>query len=169
MTWYKVLGREGNAIYGKGTWNLPEGDTPGEWMPYLGGELRECVYGYHITDAEGLGTWAGPRIFMVEPLWTVRGQGDVWITPQARLLRETCWNTETQYKLIRDCIDHAHRNNIPSDKLRRLDGEFLSHDFSGYPDHVVGLFWSDVAQEMNWDAKWYKQRLLAYVHGSAVL
>lgn len=88
--YYKVTGPNGKAVWGgRGSWPLPVGDEPGEWLR-VDGDIVACRNGLHVTDAAHLRRWAidaGNLIFRVE----IRGgvvvdHGEKAVVREARLL-----------------------------------------------------------------------------------
>jgi hypothetical protein len=179
--WYKILGWDGAAIHGAGKWNLPEGDQPGAPMPRVGGPLEPCVNGYHFTDASHLIYWLGPRIFILEPLGEIVAPthpdgANKWITDQARLLRETAWTLDTARRFCQDCYEHTKRRHDAFQvSLRDKLDNILACIPDRYFDYSMAYRYFEFFSALDSidpseDAKlWRTQRLLAYVHGSAVL
>lgn len=93
---YKVVGSDGSAIHGgSGTWSLPTGDQPGEWMPPVDGPVIRCTNGYHLTDNPIEWWQLGARVFEAEPDKKVSSKALVEnkvAIRSARLLREIDWS-----------------------------------------------------------------------------
>ena len=70
MTLYKVLLNGSSCHGGKGSWNLPTEDGPGEWMPDIVGVVEPCARGYHLTEHPAL--WWKDRAVCYE----AEGRGD---------------------------------------------------------------------------------------------
>lgn len=64
--WYKIVGPKGEAVNGgHGTWNLPKGKKPGDWMPMLHSVIV-CSSGYHLVPGHGISAWGeGGRLLFV--------------------------------------------------------------------------------------------------------
>jgi hypothetical protein len=106
----KVVSKEGKAIHGgKGTWPLPKGDKPGDWLE-VDGKLLACATGLHLTDLRHLGLWTriGSRIFLAEVEGPVIDADNKFVVRRARLVRElsttvdggldVAWLTEAETK-----------------------------------------------------------------------
>jgi hypothetical protein len=105
--YYKFLNEDGSAVYGYGTWSLPNGDTPGDWMPHVE-ELISCKSGYHLCRTEDLVIWLGPRLFVAEVRGDVVESDDKIVCHQARLIKEvTTWNKTTAQQFAIECANHV--------------------------------------------------------------
>ncbi len=107
-TYYKVLGEDGEARYGKGKWSLPRGDKPGQWKRAWG-KLDPCKNGLHLCRRSDLLTWIGPRIFEVEVGGSRMIQcEDKVVVRRARLVREfVAWGSGAAQAFWKDCGDRA--------------------------------------------------------------
>jgi hypothetical protein len=105
--YYKFLNEDGSAIYGYGTWSLPNGDTPGDWMPFIN-EIEPCVSGYHLCRPGDLIRWVGPRLFVAEPKGDIIETDNKIVCHQARLVKEvTTWNKATARLFACHCAERA--------------------------------------------------------------
>ena len=118
-TYYKVLHEDGKPKWGgRGTWSLPEGDEPGEWMPPIEGRLIPCVRGYHLCRPADLIYWIDECVFEAE--W--RGdepieEDDKIVVREARLLRKVSnWNENTFRLFACDCVEHATASVLSDEK-----------------------------------------------------
>ncbi len=115
---FKVLNADGSAIYGRGSWPLPDGDRPGEWLESVG-DVRLCSNGLHFCTADHLMDWLGPRIFVIETSGPVSTGNNKSACSRARLLCElTTWNERTARLLA---ADYAER--VLSLFERRYEGD----------------------------------------------
>jgi len=106
---FKVLNEDGSPFHsGSGTWHLPEGGRPGEWMPPIKGELIPCENGYHLCREQDLVEWLGPAIWEVEYQGDRVDSGNKIVVREARLLRR-CenWNERTARLFACDCAEHV--------------------------------------------------------------
>jgi hypothetical protein len=95
---FKVLGQTGEACHGgSGTWPLPQGNEPGEWM-HITGTLELCRNGLHLTD-KPLKWWQpDARLFEVEVASDAEVVGSLTdgdhkvAVNAARLVREADWS-----------------------------------------------------------------------------
>src|SRR5690606_1262980 len=101
--YYKCLGPGGRSRFGDGTWHLPDGGRPGEWMPEITG-LVPFQRGYHVAAGNQLVDWLGPELFEVECRGEHIDHGDMHVFGQARLVRRVdTWNDRTARLFAADC------------------------------------------------------------------
>ena len=107
VTLYKILSPAGTACHGgTGTWNLPKGGKPGEWMPHVPC-VGLCMRGYHLLDAAHLLEWN------LLAIWTAEGRGEhltdgsKHVYSEARLLRRTAWDDRSARLFAADCAEHV--------------------------------------------------------------
>jgi hypothetical protein len=107
-TFYKVLNEAGTPYHGgRGRWNLPTADKPGEWMPRIENPVL-CKRGYHVVTISQLPRWLGPAIFEVEcdGAHVDAEAKSVW--ERARLVRKIdTWNERTQRLFACLCAEHV--------------------------------------------------------------
>src|SRR5690606_30253205 len=105
--YYKSLDPGGRARFGDGTWHLPDGGRPGEWMPEITG-LVPCQRGYHVATIDQLVDWLGPELFEVECRGEHIDHGDKHVFGQARLVRRIdAWNDRTARLFAADCAERV--------------------------------------------------------------
>lgn len=114
VNFYKVLNESGYSCHGDTVkWSLPtlsrDGSwTPGEWMNPAGGELKECLNGYHVVNARQLLNRLGPRIFKAEVGREVVDCGDECVVQECRLVREcTGWTEDAARKFASNCVEYV--------------------------------------------------------------
>lgn len=113
MKLYKVLGLNGEAIHGgKGIWNLPKGDQPGEWMPPVEGKVQVCFNGYHLVTRSTLSHWIQQKNYLI---FEAEGRGDSDFWDDKQVFREA--------RLIKLVFDSQ---NTP--ELKKLQQEFLQEN-----------------------------------------
>jgi len=107
--YYKVLGDGGVALHGgAGTWYLPDGNLPGNWMPSVAGELIPCKNGYHLCERGDLIQWLGPVIFEAEFRGDHVREDNKTVVRRARLLKRLdTWNERTARLFACDCAEHV--------------------------------------------------------------
>jgi hypothetical protein len=181
--YYKFLNEDGSAVYGYGTWSLPNGDTPGDWMPHVE-ELISCKSGYHLCRTEDLVIWMGPRLFVAEVRGDVVESDDKIVCHQARLIKEvTTWNKTTAQQFAIECANHVlhiFEKAYPDDNRPRralevaqrfLDGDASEDELRESGDDARtaprdaasdAAWWAsravgDAASDAAWDA-WYSLR-----------
>ena len=107
-TLYKFLDGDGVSKFARCQWNLPDGDTPGEWMPEITEPLEICVNGYHAVDRDHVLDWLNDSLYAVELAGEVIHKQDKYVGSRARLLRhETRWNERTARLFAADCAAAA--------------------------------------------------------------
>lgn len=120
---YKVLGKNGDARMGVGTWYLPRGMRPGKWMPTIEGDLVPCCNGYHLARESDLLNWLGPRIFVAEYRGDVITADDKIVVRDARLIRETAWTDRAARLFAADCAERTlpifEKNNPKDNRCRK--------------------------------------------------
>ena len=115
---YKVLNNDGTCCNGgTGKWYLPQGKSPGKWMPPVH-DIQLCARGYHLCTLEQLIPFLGPAIYVAE------GRGphvedeskSAW--SEARLLYRTVWDAKAARLFASDCAEHVlpiYEKRYPSD------------------------------------------------------
>ena len=115
---YKVLNTDGTCCNGgTGKWYLPQGKSPGKWMPPVH-DIQLCARGYHLCTLEQLVPFLGPAIYVAE------GRGvhvedeykSAW--SEARLLYRTVWDAKAARLFASDCAEHVlplYERLYPSD------------------------------------------------------
>ena len=164
--YYKVLNDDGTPYHGgSGQWHLPDGDTPGEWMPRID-NIVPCESGYHLCREGDLLQWLGPAIFEAEYRGEVIETDDKIVVSEARLIRRLdAWNERTARLFACDCAERvAHLNDDPRvqntiDVARRYANGEAS-------DKELGAAWA-AARAAAWDAErgWQTQRLMKVLEG----
>lgn len=162
---YKVTSADGRACHGgSGRWSLPDGDTPGAWMPRV--EVDPCSSGYHLCRPGDLIHWLGERI------WIAEGRGDPVVCynkivyPEARIVTPTRWDEQRARLFAADCaarVLHIYERDYPADDRPRLA-------IIAARDHAMGRVpaasrdaahaaacaaASDAARDAAWYAAWY--------------
>jgi len=85
---YKVLRGGGNSCHGGNcVWSLPDGDTPGKWMPKINDKLVVCKNGYHLITRNFLIDWINLGVYEAECKGKTLLSGDKIVTKKVRLLR----------------------------------------------------------------------------------
>ena len=153
-TFYKVTKHDGSASMGSGTWHLPKGKRPGEWMPLIVGDLVACQNGYHLCRETDLLDWLGPAIFEAEYRGEVIEADDKIIVREARLLRKCGgWTEATAWLFAADCAEHVlpiFEKQYPDDKRPRKAIEAARAYARGDIDAAAG----DAARDAAGDAAW---------------
>lgn len=129
---FKVLGENGDARMGTGSWSLPHKDPetgewiPGEWMPAIEGPLEPCRNGYHLCRAGHLVFWLGPTIYEAEihpEDSEVVEVSDKIVVRRARLLRQMeKWTPRTARQFAADCAEYVlpiYEKEFPDDRRPR--------------------------------------------------
>ena len=108
QTLYKVLGADGRPFHGgRGTWNLPQNDEPGEWMPPIT-PVVPCESGYHLATLTQLPEWLGPTIYVAEYRGELVEHKNKVVVSEARLLRRCGQWTKRSARLFAcDCAEHV--------------------------------------------------------------
>ena len=107
MKYYKVLNVDGTPCHGgDGTWHLPHGNRPGEWMPRIENP-EACVRGYHGCRRRDLLAWLGPSIYEMEYKEPPMPRDNKVVGCQARLLRKLSWNSRIARLFTADCAEHV--------------------------------------------------------------
>lgn len=108
VTW-KVLWPDGRCYWGgHGSWPLPRGREPGEWL-HVKGTLSECRRGLHLCRTRDLVEWIGPAIFEAE-IDTGAGvlvAADMLVARRARLVRRTSWCSRIASMWAVECVERA--------------------------------------------------------------
>ncbi len=114
IKFYKSLDETGFSCHGgEAEWSLPyrnEDGTwvPGDWMPEIEGELKECENGYHVASFRQLIYWLAPRIFDVEVGHEIVKCRDKYIVRKIRLTKElTNWNEGEARLFACDCAERV--------------------------------------------------------------
>ena len=154
-TVYKVLAEDGSPHHGgNGTWLLPQGDEPGEWMPPIDGELVPCNNGYHLCREQDLVHWLGPVIYQAEYRGEVVEHVDKIVVREARLVsRLETWNGRTARLFARDCAErvlHLYEREKPDDSRVRNCIEVARQ----YADGKATLDDLNAARDAAWAAAW---------------
>lgn len=86
---FKVTGPNGESIHGGTfTYPLPDGGTPGAFVPEVEDPVM-CEYGYHWTTDPTQWLNVGCRVFEAEPVGLVdRPEKDKYVSAGGRLIRE---------------------------------------------------------------------------------
>jgi len=110
-SYYKVLGEDGSPCHGgHGTWSLPDGETPGDWMPRIK-RMEPCASGYHICREQDLVHWLGPVIYTAEYRGEVIEDKHKIVVGEARLLRRIEeWDERTARLFACDCAERVLGN-----------------------------------------------------------
>ena len=68
MPYYKFLTEDNRGEYSGFDFTpyLPDGDTPGEWLPEIEGKLEQCENGYHACEADDISFWLDAQLYEVE-------------------------------------------------------------------------------------------------------
>jgi hypothetical protein len=90
---YKVISADGQSCHGgTATWQLPNGDEPGAWMPPIAGRLVMCERGYHLTREPARWWMEGAQVYEAEARGAIVDDGgEKLATREARLLRPVAW------------------------------------------------------------------------------
>jgi len=114
MKFYKTLDGVGFSCHGgEAEWSLPyrnEDGTwvPGDWMPEIEGELKECENGYHVASFRQLIYWLAPRIFEVGVGREIVKCNDKYIVRKIRLTKELVnWNEGEARLFACDCAERV--------------------------------------------------------------
>lgn len=166
---FKVLSEDGLPIYGVGSWHLPTGDQPGEWMPPIEGALVLCKNGYHLCREQDLIHWLGPMIYEAEGRGErVDGDNKI-VVREARLLRKVgAWNERIARLFACDCAEHVlhlFESKFPNDKRPRRAIEVARRFASGEASKdELAAAW-DAAWDAAWAAEyqWQSDRLMTYL------
>jgi len=163
--YYKFLDPGGSARWGDGTWHLPDGGRPGEWMPEITG-LVPCQRGYHVATGNQLLDWLGPELWEVECRGEHIALGDKHVFGQARLVRRlNGWNDRTARLFAADCaarVLHLFEACCPGDMRPRraievarafADGQATVEDLAAA--RVAAKAAAErAARDAPWDAAW---------------
>ena len=163
--YYKFLDPGGRARFGDGTWHLPDGGRPGEWMPEITG-LVPCQRGYHVATGNQLLDWLGPELWEVECRGEHIALGDKHVFGQARLVRRlNGWNDRTARLFAADCaarVLHLFEYCCPGDMRphRAIDvarafaaGRATVEDLAAARDAAKAAA-ERAARDAPWDAVW---------------
>ena len=114
MKFYKTLDGVGFSCHGgEAEWSLPHRNddgtwVPGEWVPEIEGELKECENGYHVASFRQLIYWLAPRIFEVGVGREIVKCNDKYIVRKIRLTKElTSWNEDEARLFACDCVERV--------------------------------------------------------------
>jgi hypothetical protein len=125
MRYFKILVDGKSCHGGNSTWSLPNGNTPGDWMPTLR-KLEPCARGYHIVEAHQIPKWLKEecQIFEVEVSGKViPHDDDKHVCGKVRLIKQMKWDSEVYLRLFAaDCAEHVlhiYEKEYPSDDRPR--------------------------------------------------
>ena len=108
-TLYKVLGAQGEALQGSGTWHLPNGRRRGKWMPVIE-HPRCCRQGYHLIELSALPEWlrSDCTIYVAEGRGASHTDGSGKTAfAQARLVRQLHIDERELRLFAADCAEHV--------------------------------------------------------------
>ena len=102
----KFTAPRGVAYAGRGSWHLPQGDQPGEWMRDYKTKPILCERGYHWCEARHAIHHLHAECWLIEPRGeTVRGD-DKCVSQGGRLLRRVeTWTGRTARLFAADCAE----------------------------------------------------------------
>ena len=163
--YYKVLREDGSPFHGgTGKWNLPDGNTPGKWMPHID-KLVPCSSGYHLCREQDLVEWLGPAIFEAEYRGEIVDCDNKIVVSEARLIRRLdAWNERTARLFACDCAERvAHLNDDPRvqntiDVARRYANGEAS-------DKELDAAWDAAWAARDAERGWQTQRLMKVLEG----
>lgn len=172
-TYYKVLHEDGRAFHGgRGSWALPKGNKPGEWMPLIK-RLEPCRSGYHVCEVGDLLKWLGPAIFVVEVRGDSIRHGKKTVVQQARLVRQTPWDGKIAAAFALDCAQQAlnreKRAGRTPDK-RLFDAIKVSRRFLKGEATLEEMQSAEAAARSaeaaaSAEVRWQQKRLMEYLEG----
>ena len=180
MAFYKYLGPNGEAIYGRGKWELPTKGHPGKWMPIIANPVL-CARGYHVCEEKDLLLWIRPDCWLVE----VRGpeiKGDnKSVFREGRLFRKTSLDRAALHLFAADCaeralkfIKDAKRRNTVSNTLLVVrafafglatDADLRSARAAAWAAAAAADAAAVRARVRVDEKDWQIHRLIAYIHG----
>ena len=96
----------GKAHMGRGSWHLPQGDQPGEWMPDYKSTPILCERGYHWCEARHAIDWLNAECWLIEPRGITVCGDNKNVSQGGRLLRQVeTWNERTTRLFAADCAE----------------------------------------------------------------
>ena len=165
----------GKAYIGRGTWHLPDGDTPGAWMPDYEVQPILCERGYHWCYARHAVEHLHAECYLVEARGATVYGDDKNVSQGARLLRRVdTWNERTARLFAADCAedvvhlcgdDPAPRAAIETAR-RYANGAASAAALLTTYQNMQSAAW-DAERVAAWDPAREKQtaRLLRYLNG----
>src|SRR3954451_15823005 len=121
---FKFLQPHGLSPFAGGRWPLPEGDTPGEWLPPVEGRLVPCKNGFHLCRYQDLTEWIGPILYEAEYRGQRLDHSNKVVVREARLLRLVGVIDDRMLRYFAaDCAEHVlylFERERPNDDRPRL-------------------------------------------------
>jgi len=178
VKYYKVLNEYGGACHGgSGKWLLPDGDTPGGWMPRIK-QVIPCKRGYHLCRRGDLVVWLGPTIYLAEGRGEKVVGDDKVVFAEARLIRKfNTWDDRTKRLFAADCafhVLHFYEERHPKDDRPRKAIEAVRQFANGLISRQQLSAARAAARVAAWDAEgaaraaereWQTRRLFEYLNG----
>jgi len=152
--YYKLVGLAGEALYGKGTWDLPKNGRPGKpWR--VRGPLEYYKNGIHAVRREHLVKWLGPRIFTFQYVGDeILEADDKVLGREGFLMREfEAWNERSARLFAADCAErvlHFFEAKHPND-MRPREAIEAARQFARGEIDAAALLMAWVAA---WVAAW---------------
>ena len=160
----KVLNVDGSPCHGgTGTWHLPRGSKPGQWMPPV--KPVPCQSGYHVLgSARQALEWIGPAFFLCEVRGEVIDHSDKFVAEQARLVERLPWDDRSARLFAADCAEDVlpiFERDHPGDDRPRCAIEAARL----FADGLIGSSELAAARAAARDAAWDAQavRLAGYL------
>jgi hypothetical protein len=102
----KFTAAGGVSYAGRGKWNLPTGDKPGEWMRDYRTKPILCRHGYHWCYARDALPHMHDECWLIETRGVTVEGNNKNVSQGARLLRKVeTWNERTQRLFAADCAE----------------------------------------------------------------
>ena len=113
MKYYKFLQKNHRGEHSKYLYSkeyLPQGDNPGEWLPYIE-ELIECKQGYHACTKKNLLDWASDDLYEVEFKGKAEHGNTKVVSHQMRFIRKIeTWNEQSARLFAVWCAKQVLKN-----------------------------------------------------------